>query len=142
MIEENSIYDIYDRFGIEDNEVLIENFKIIIRDECCSNAIKSKAYCGIGDVICFLEPALSDDAGYKYYKKALEYDEENIDARVGICIIFGDYPAPENEILTEKEYLEQLQILINKFDKIEDQKRKDNIIQLMKSLIEYRLKQE
>lgn len=140
MIDEDNVYDIYDKFGIESNEVLIEEFKKLISDNESSHIIKSKAYCGIGDLISFLEPALSEDAGYKYYKKSLEYDNENIDARVGICIIFGDYPAPEYEIVTEKEYLEQLQILINKFSKINDEKRKENIIELMKGLVEYKLK--
>lgn len=91
-------------------------------------------------MISFLELHSSEDAGYGYYKKALEYDENNIDARVGICIIFDKYPAPINTILTEKEYMEHLRILINEFDKIGDEKRKKNIIKLVKDLIEYRLK--
>ncbi|WP_238918610.1 hypothetical protein [Clostridium sp. YIM B02555] len=43
-------------------------------------------------------------------------------------------------MITEEEYLEHLQILINKFDEITDENKKSNIIQLMKNLVEYRLK--
>ncbi|NSB44541.1 hypothetical protein B0P06_004312 [Clostridium saccharoperbutylacetonicum] len=43
-------------------------------------------------------------------------------------------------MIIEEEYLEHLQILINKFDEITDEKKKSNIIQLMKNLVEYRLK--
>lgn len=62
-----------------------------------------------------------------------------IDARVGICIIFYEYPAPKYNVTTE-EYLEHLRILINKFDEITDENKKSNIIQLMKNLVECRLK--
>lgn len=140
MIDENTVYDIYDKFAIEDNEVIIEEFNKIIEDVNTSNTIKSKACCGIGDLIIFLDPDYCDDAGYRYYKKALEYDENNLDARVGICIIYDKYPAPDNSILTEREYLENLDILFDKFDEISDEDKKKNIIQLMKNLVKSRLK--
>ena len=140
MIDENDVYRIYDKFGIKDTNSVIEEFNKIIKDDSVSSVIKSKAYCGIGDVIAFLEPELHDDCGYEYYKKALEYDEDNLDARVGICVIFDQYPAPKYNVITEEEYLEHLQILINKFDKITDENKRSNIIQLMKNLVEYRLK--
>jgi len=93
-----------------------------------------------GDLIIFLDPHSSEDAGYGYYKKALEYDENNLDARIGICIIFDKYPAPDNNILTEREYFENLDILFDKFGEISDEDKKKNIIQLMRNLVKYRLK--
>lgn len=139
-IEENKIYDIYDKFGIEDNEVIIKELTKIINDNTVSDNIKSKAYCGIGDLIIFLDPHSYDDSGYKYYKKALEYDSNNLSARVGLCIIFDEYPAPKNNIISEKEYLENLNILLESFYEIKDENLQKNIIQLMKNLVKYRLK--
>ena len=139
-MDENKVYSIYDKFGIEENELIIKQFKDIINDSTSSDEIKSKAYCGIGDLIIFFDPHSYDDAGYRYYRKALEYDDNNLDARVGICIIFDKYPSPVNNIISEKEYLENLDILINNFDVIDDEDKKKNIIQLIKNLIKYRLK--
>ncbi|OOM15889.1 hypothetical protein [Clostridium saccharobutylicum] len=140
MIDDNKIVELYNKFGIEDDEKLIEEFKKIIQSEDVSSLIKSEAYCGIGDVISLMAPELGEDLGYKYYKKALEFNENNLYARVGICIIYTSYSAPINSILNEEEYLENLEILINKYDEINDKGMKANIIQLMKNLIGHRIR--
>ena len=66
MIDENYINSIYEKFSIEDDEVLINKFKEIIKCKDASDIIKSEAYCGIGDIINFLAPEISEDLGYKY----------------------------------------------------------------------------
>lgn len=120
--------------------MVIEEFTEIINDDTVPNNIKSKAYCGIGDFIIFFDKLSYDDAGYEYYKKALEYDSKNLNARVGLCIIFDEYPAPKNNIISEKEYLENLNILLENFYESKDENLQKNIIQLMKNLFEYKLK--
>lgn len=140
MIDENTIYDIYKKFGVEKTDVIIEEFSKIIEDDNTSNIIKSKACCGIGNLIIFLDPDYYDDAGYGYYKKALEYDEYNLDARLGICLVYDSYPEPDNSILTERECLENLDVLCDKFDEIRDESKKKTIIQLLMNLVKYRLK--
>lgn len=138
MIDDSKVYDIYDKFGVEDNEVVIEQFTKIISDNETSNIVKSKAYCGMGDLIIFFDPFSREDGGYGYYKKALEYDPNNLVARIGICIVFDAYPEPYSEIVPEKEYLENLAILLDKFYEI-DENNKKNVIQLMKSFVQNRL---
>jgi len=140
MINENKIVELYSKFGSEDDEVLIEEFKRIIEDMSTSNLIKSEAYCGIGDVISLMAPELGDDLGYTYYKKALEYDNNSLDARIGICMIYTSYSAPIDSIIDEDEYLENLKMLIDKYDEINDERIKKNIVQLMKNLVNHRIR--
>ncbi|MEI3336720.1 MAG: hypothetical protein ACLR02_15150 [Clostridium sp.] len=139
MIDENYINSIYEKFSIEDDEVLINKFKEIIKCKDASDIIKSEAYCGIGDIINFLAPEISEDLGYKYYKKALEYDENNLYARVGICVIYTSYSAPTDSIFPESEYLKHLKILVDEYDNVDDD-MKQNIFQLLKDLVEHRIR--
>jgi len=140
MINENKIIELYSQFGIEDDEILIEEFNKIIEDRSASNLIKSEACCGIGDVISLIAPELGEDLGYTYYKKALEYDNNSLDARIGICMIYTSYSAPIDSILDENEYLENLKILIEKYDEISDKRIKKNIVQLMKNMVNHRIR--
>ncbi len=139
MMDEEYIKNIYKKFMEEDNEVLVEEFKKVIASEEASDIIKSEAYCGIGDIINLLAPYISDDLGYKYYKKALEYDENNLYARVGICIIYTSYSAPTDSIFPESEYLKHLKILVDEYDNVDDD-MKQNIFQLLKDLVEHRIR--
>ena len=138
-MDEEYIKNIYIKFMEEDNEVLVEEFKKVIASEEASDIIKSEAYCGIGDIINFLAPEISEDLGYKYYKKALEYDENNLYARVGICVIYTSYSAPTDSIFPESEYLKHLKILVDEYDNVDDD-MKQNIFQLLKDLVEHRIR--
>ncbi|WP_418627213.1 hypothetical protein [Anaerosinus sp.] len=139
MTYEQEINELKEQFGIMDSEKLIEKIKLIINNPLVELSVKSNGLCLIGSIICYLSPYLEDDNGYSYFKKALEFDETNYDAILGICFIFNTYPYPFNTIVTEVEYLSYIQRLIEEFDYMEERQRL-NMLQSVKGYSSYRAK--
>lgn len=128
------------QIGIIEENKLIEEYKKIINNKDVSNNIKSKAYYAIGEVIEVIAPHLSEDNGYSYFKKAIEYDEENIEASIGICRIFNKYPAPFNSLVTEEENLNNLIKLLKNMNEVNDENIKGNIMSVVQSYLKVKLK--
>ena len=77
-----------------------------------SDIIRSDAYRAAGEVIYIYAPYLGKaDAGYSLFKKAMELDKDNLQAKIYICDLFFD---PEGQFeVKEKEFLENMMYLLN-----------------------------
>lgn len=139
MTYERELNELKEQFGIMDSEELIERVKLIVNNPLVKSSVKSNGLCLIGSIICYLSPYLEDDNGYSYFKKALEFYENNYDAILGICFIFNTYPYPFNTIVTELEYFSYIQKLIEEFELLEE-KQRFNVLQSIKSYSSYRMK--
>jgi len=136
---EQELNELEKQFGKMDSEKLIEKIKLVIDNPLVDAAVKSRGLCLIGSIISCISPYLADDEGYSYLKKALELDDSNYDAILGICFIFNTYPYPFNTILTEAEYLSCIQKLIKGFDYMEERQRR-NMLRSINWYADYRKK--
>lgn len=132
MNYEQQLKKLEDEFGISDSEELIRKIKILVEYPSIESTFKSKGLCLIGSIICYLSPHLEEDNGYKYFKKALEFNDNNYDAILGICSIFNTYPYPFNTIVTEIEYLSYIRKLIDNYELLEERQR-SNVLQSIRS---------
>lgn len=139
MIPEQELNELKDQFGIMDSEKLIGRIKLIINNPLVEASVKSNGLSLIGSIICYLSPYLEEDNGYVYFKKALEFNENNYDAMLGICSIFDTYPYPFNTIVTEVEYLYYIGKLVKNFEYMEERQR-FNALQSIKIYSSYRAK--
>lgn len=127
------------QFGILENEELIKQVRKLIVNPKVNDFIKSKALSLAGNIICHLAPAQKEDYGYSYFNEALELDSNNYDARLGICAIFNTYPYPFCNVVTEIEYLENIEKLINDFDEL-GESQKANTLETVRVYSLYRKK--
>lgn len=139
MTYEQELDELKKQFGEMDSEKLIEKIKLIINNPLVDVAVKSSGLCLIGSIISYLSPYLADDEGYSYFKKALELDDTNYEAILGICFIFNTYPYPFNTILTEVEYLSYMQKLIKAFDYM-DKRQRNKMLRSINRYADYRIK--
>jgi len=139
MTYEQELDELEKQFGKMDSEKLIEKIKLLINNPLVDISVKSRGLCLMGSIISCLSPYLADDEGYSYFKKALELDDSNYEAILGICFIFNTYPYPFNTILTEVEYLSYIQQLIKEFDYMDERQRR-NVLQSINAYAAYRTK--
>ena len=146
MTMNKEIQFIWGLFGIEEDEEVLDMFLKVAKDISLDNKTRSEGYWGAGEVVNCLSASLGKaDMGYFYFKKALELDNDNLDARLEICSLLFH---PEGQfIINEKEFIENVLYLLsidcdkifNKYNDLEIKIIKKELQKLIKLYFKKRL---
>lgn len=110
----------------EENEVLVEQVKSILKNKDLTNNERSFGLYLIGEMYWMQSyQDETDPYGDIHFRKSLKYNKNNYSAILALLDIYSVYPYPYCTLITEQEYINFEKFLIENFSKLNTIERHD-----------------